>query len=275
MSGTRVSIIATTYNQPVDLDLYLTSLAGQTDSDFEVVIADDGSRADTKAVIDRHRAGSFGDRLKHVWHEDVGYRKCKILNSAIREASGEWMIFTDSDLIVHPKFIADHRAQARPNGLFMGRRVDLSSEFSEWVRAHRGFLFTIPFYLRLFRDGFIENRTKNLNRALRVGNTLIAKFLGMDRVTDLLGSNFSIDRKLLEAVNGFDEGLEHYWGEDGDLFIRCRNSGAFISGRKSYAVQFHLFHAFRKPKPDAEAWYQERLGRKDYVRCADGLFTRR
>jgi glycosyltransferase involved in cell wall biosynthesis len=266
----KVSLIATTYNQPVDLDLYLRTVEAQTRRDFQVVIADDGSGDETRAVVERHRA-RLGDRLVHVWHEDVGYRKTKILNSAIRKSSGELLVFTDSDLVLHPRFIEDHVSASRPRGMFMGRRVDLSPAMSDWARGNPARLFTLEFYYRLVKDGLAVGGTRNVNRGFRVASEPLSNLLGMDRVPDLLGSNFSIDRKLLEELNGFNEALEHYWGEDGDLFVRARNAGAAISGRKSFAVQFHLFHPFRKPKPDAEAWYRGLLEKRDYVRCEKGL----
>ncbi len=269
-SHPAISVIATTYNQPADLDLYLRSLARQTYREFELLIADDGSGPETKAVIDRHR-DFFGDRLVHVWHEDAGYRKTKILNLAIRKAKGSFFVFTDSDLIVHPDFLKDHASARQPRGLFMGRRIDLSADFSDWVRANPAHLFSPVFYARLVWDAWIQRSTRNLNRAFRISSPQVARWLGMDRVPDLLGSNFSIERGLLLELNGFNEALEHYWGEDGDLFVRARNAGAQIAGRKSFAVQFHLWHAFRKPKPDAEAWYRELQTRTDYVRCERGL----
>ena len=64
-------------------------------------------------------------------------------------------------------------------------------------------------------------------------------------------------------MNGFDESLEHYWGEDGDLFIRVRNAGAEICGLKNYAVQFYLWHKMRAPEPGAEKFYQQNLDNRN------------
>lgn len=272
MTAPRTSVIATTYNQSQDLELYLASLARQTMPDFEIIIADDGSREETRAVIDRARAVTFGDRLVHVWHEDAGYRKCKILNSAVRKARGSWLVFTDSDLIVHPHFVADHSSVQEPNSIFMGRRVDLAPAVSEWIRSNPSKLFSAEFYARVIASGFFgETKTRNFQRSFRVESGAIAEKLGHYRVPDLLGSNFSIDRELLMRVNGFNEALEHYWGEDGDLFVRVRNTGAKISGRKNFAVQFHLWHKMRSPQAGAEAAYRKSLENKTYVRCEKGL----
>lgn len=267
------SLIATTYNQPVDLDLYLATARLQCRDDFEIIIADDGSGPETREVIERHRA-FFGDRLVHVWHEDTGYRKTKILNLAVHRVRSELIVFTDSDLILHPEFISDHIRSYQPRGLFMGRRVDLGPLVSEWIRHHKSLLYTPTFYAKVFLSASARGETKNINRALRISNGSFSRFLGMHRVSDLLGSNFSIEKKLLLELNGFNEALDHYWGEDGDLFVRARNAGAAITGRKSYAVQFHLWHSLRKPKPDAEVWYQNLLMDHEYVRCDRGLMPK-
>src|SRR5260221_13874655 len=96
--GLRLSVIVTTYNNPHGLELVLAGLARQTVQDFELLIADDGSGADTKAVID-----DFARRatvpVEHVWHPDEGFRKCAILNKAIRAAHGDYLVFFDGDCV--------------------------------------------------------------------------------------------------------------------------------------------------------------------------------
>lgn len=268
----KISIIATTYNQSTDLGLYLKSLVSQTFADFELMIADDGSREDTRQVVDSFRAAHFGDRLKHVWHEDLGYRKCKILNSAIRASKGELLIFTDSDLILHPRFVEDHLSRSEPNTVFMGKRVDLNASVSDWIRQNEDQLFTPRFYYEIVKSAYLgSNPTKGVKRAFRMESPFWVRVFRTKNVPDLLGSNFSIDRELLYRVNGFDEASELYWGEDGDLFVRLRNSGAKILGQKSFAVQYHLWHPLRSPQKDAEANYRKLLENHEYVRCARGL----
>jgi glycosyltransferase involved in cell wall biosynthesis len=268
----KISVIATTYNQSEDLTLYLESLARQTLTEFEVIIADDGSRPDTTAVVQSFQSKAFGKRLVHVWHEDLGYRKCKILNSAIRASTGDYLIFTDSDLILHPCFVEDHLSQAKPNSVFMGRRVDLNPQVSSWVRKNGDQLFTQRFYTQILKSTFLDHPpTRGIKRAFRIVNPVWVRVLNCKKVPDLLGSNFSIDRELLYKVNGFDEEREFYWGEDGDLFVRLRNVGAQISGRKSFAVQYHLWHPLRSPQKDAEENYKKLLENHEYSRCQKGL----
>ncbi len=274
MSVPKVSLIATTYNQPVDLDLYLTSLSRQTIADFQIVIADDGSDARSQEVVARHRDVWARERLLHVWHEDSGYRKAMIVNEGVRQSTGEWLIFTDSDHLVHPRFVEDHLSQRAARTLFMGRRVDLGRGISEWVRQHPKKIFTREFWLRVLISGWSSTPSHNPQRALRIANHSLAHFLKLDHVPNLLGSNFSMDRALFYEVNGFNEENEHYWGEDGDLFARVSHVGATIRGRKNFAVQLHLWHVLRSPLPDAEKAYREMLSDVSYRTCAQGLQSR-
>src|SRR5690606_11434645 len=92
----RVSVILSTYNQPAWLELVLWGYSVQTHRDFEIVIADDGSTQATAEMLERMRVATGLD-IKHVWHEDEGFRKCRILNLALVQATGDYTIFSDGD----------------------------------------------------------------------------------------------------------------------------------------------------------------------------------
>src|SRR5579871_2794555 len=77
-----ISVIVATYNRPDALDAVLRSLSRQTDQNFEVLVADDGSKPDTGAVVAKWQ-GRFQRRLVHVWHPDNGFRLAEIRNRAI------------------------------------------------------------------------------------------------------------------------------------------------------------------------------------------------
>ena len=74
-----ISVIISTYNQPEWLQKCLWGFQHQTDRDFEIIIADDGSTNKTQKVIIDFQQSSGMD-IKHVWHEDLGFRKTMILN---------------------------------------------------------------------------------------------------------------------------------------------------------------------------------------------------
>jgi GT2 family glycosyltransferase len=110
-----------------------------------------------------------------------------------------------------------------------------------------------------------------LKRAIRIPSAAARRFLGYDKPIDILGSNFSAWKSDLVEVNGFNEALEAYWGEDGDLFIRLRNVGKKSRSAKGLCVQYHLFHKRREPSAENQARVSELLKRSDYKWATQGL----
>ncbi len=235
-----------------------------------IYIADDGSSNETAQLIEEKKSIFKANQLHHIWHEDNGYRKSTILNKTIQSLPAEidWVIFVDADTFLHPKFIADHLAMKASNRIFKGRRVELNAWISDWMRKHPTLLWnknsnalSNEFYKKLIASTWKKNPTKNLNRAWRIENSEMRKVFGYDKVPDLLGSNFSICRQLLDRLKGFDESSKRYWGEDGDLYVRALEAGAESVGRKCWAVQFHMWHPRKTYDLDAEKEYQARLAK--------------
>ena len=112
-----ISVIISTYNNPKWLGKVLWSYQFQSFRNFEVLVADDGSSKETKDLIEDFKAKNFFS-IKHVWHEDNGFRKTKILNKAILESSSEYLLFTDGDCIARDDFIQQH-VDNRARGVFL------------------------------------------------------------------------------------------------------------------------------------------------------------
>jgi glycosyltransferase involved in cell wall biosynthesis len=263
-----LSIITTSYNQRWTLELLLASLERQSTREFEVLVADDGS-SDGTAELCRDYKGGFP--LRFVTQPDLGYRKSRILNATIREARGEYLIFLDSDVIVERNFVEDHLGLRRPGAFVCGRRVELGPEFSKGITlgSVREGAFDRP-GLSLVLSA-MKKDTRSLKRALRVPSELARSLLRYDRELDILGSNLSLWKKDLVAVNGFNEALESYWGEDGDLFIRLRNSGNKPVSALGLCVQYHVFHPRRAPNLEMMRKYEELLGDRGYKWAVKGL----
>ena len=125
-----ISILLATYNWPQALKLCLESLATQTDTNFEIIIADDGSTDSTKDIIEQFKISS-SIAIEHLWQEDQGFRKTIILNRAIAAAHGDYLVFLDGDCIVQPDFVARHRALAQKGCLVTGSRVLLNEKLTQ------------------------------------------------------------------------------------------------------------------------------------------------
>jgi glycosyltransferase involved in cell wall biosynthesis len=130
MPPEHIGVVITTYNSPLWLAKVLLGYEQQSQHDFTVIIADDGSGDETRAVISRFRERGIL-RLEHVWQEDEGFRKCRILNQAIARTSCDYLVFTDGDCIPQPNLLATHQRLAAPGYFLSGGYIKLTLPVSE------------------------------------------------------------------------------------------------------------------------------------------------
>jgi len=235
----RLSVIISTYNSPRWLEKVLWGYSCQTHRDFEIIIADDGSTAETKALIDRMR-GETGLTIKHVWQRDDGFRKCRILNKAILHVESEYVVFTDGDCIPRRDFLAVHAEEARPDHFLAGsyRRLPLiTSEAISKEDILSGRCFRLDW---LHAHGFPRSY-KNLKlTASRTQARLLHKLTPAR--PNFKGGNSSAWLKDIMRVNGFDMRMA-YGGEDREFGARLVNAGIKPRHVRYNAIVIHLDHA--------------------------------
>ena len=233
------SVIVTTYNREDALEAVLRSLACQTEQDFEVVVADDGSTAATAKTIDAWK-GKIGRRLDHVWHEDRGFRAAEIRNRAILASHGAYCIFLDGDCIVRPDFVATHRRLAEPGCFVTGNRILLSRELT--ANVLRGNLTPEAW---TFADWLAERRRGGVNRLSALLRLPLGPLrrLRQRKWRGARSCNLAIWRADLDRVDGFDADYSGWGKEDSDIIVRLlhagvrRKDGVFATG------VLHLWHA--------------------------------
>ncbi len=263
-------MIVSTYNEPRWLEKVLWGYAAQTRRGFELVVADDGSGPETRALIERFRAES-GLELIHVWHEDEGFRKCEILNRAILASGGDYLIFSDGDCIPRNDFVEAHVRLAEPGRFLSGGYLKLPLGVSERIAVDD------------IRSGRIADLGWLRSRGWRPGRRAL-RLLGsgpaaamLDRLTSTRaswnGHNASTWREAIFAVNGFDNRMA-YGGEDRALGERLENLG--LSGKqiRHRAPVLHLDHG--RPYHDSEKIrhnrvIRERIRQNREVRARAGL----
>jgi glycosyltransferase involved in cell wall biosynthesis len=226
------SIIITTYNWPEALALSLDSILRQSVQDIQIVIADDGSNEHTAQIVEKV-LGPSDRKWIHVRHADIAVRQSRIKNLAVKHATGEYLIFSDHDVILHPEFIADHLAFAQKRCFLQGKRVLLTEQLTQKILITGAFVPLPPY------SPGIKNR-KNTFRCPALGRTLMRpkKFQ-----TSLRGCNFSVHRQDYFAVDGFDEVFDGQWGrEDADICYRLFHNGVHTKNLWFTALQYHLFH---------------------------------
>ncbi|MEO5510858.1 MAG: glycosyltransferase family 2 protein [Longimicrobiales bacterium] len=241
----RISVIISTYNQPAWLELTLRGYVVQKQSPYEIIVADDGSDERTVAVIERSRTLT-PTPIRHIWQEDDGFRKCRILNLAIQASTGDALMFTDGDCIPRSDLIAVHHALARPGTMLSGGYIKLPEVTSlaitpahvdsgaatnyRWLREH-GAPVTRPL-LRLKTKGAIA--------------------VAFDRLTPTMagfnGHNTLAWREDVVRANGFDERMG-YGGQDRELGERLVNAGIRGVQIRHRAHMVHLYHTRKYAVP--------------------------
>jgi glycosyltransferase involved in cell wall biosynthesis len=268
-----VGIVFTTYNRPDDLARVLAGYARQTHAAFEIVIADDGSTRETLDCIEVARR-DWKLNVRHVWHEDIGFRKCRILNRAIAETSSDYLIFTDGDCIPHPEFVAGHVALARPGHFVSGGCVRLGERATRAVTP-RQVLDGKVFDTRWLQD---QGESKaNLRKLVFSTPPWRDVFNGITTTRPTWnGHNSSTWREEVLAVNGFDERLG-YGGLDREFGERLERCGMRGIQARYTLICLHLDH----PRPyrareimDANLKIRRENARQRVRRTAHGLRTR-
>jgi len=266
----RLSLIVATYNAPRELDLVLHGIARQSLLADEVLIADDGSRDDTRELISGWRA-RLPVPLQHVWQEDVGFRKSRVQNDAVRRARGEYLLFLDGDSIPHRHWIADHVRAARERRVLCGRRVRLGPELSRRVTPADVTSGTLENPLGIvFKSAFAKDSKRAL-LGVRLPPLLERAFHPRSR--KLMGVNVSMAKATFCAVNGYDEAFEHYGGEDLDLEIRLRRSGFELYPLLNRAVVYHMYHPMKPFTAESTALVNKILA-STRTRCEVGIDQR-
>jgi glycosyltransferase involved in cell wall biosynthesis len=233
-----VSVIISTYNQPKWLTKALWGFEGQTATDFEIVIADDGSSKETKKVIQEFQQKNTL-KIIHVWQEDDGFQKTKILNKAIQATQSDYLIFTDGDCIPRFDLVEKHLKMRKNNCFLSGGYFKLPEDISEKIseeniRSRECFDATW-----LVNQGL--KKSFKLNKLTATGTK--EKFLNWITPTKATwdGNNASGWRKDIVAVNGFDERMQ-YGGEDRELGERLMNLGVKPVQARYSLVTMHLEH---------------------------------
>jgi glycosyltransferase involved in cell wall biosynthesis len=233
-----ISVIVTTYNREDALGAVLRALDRQTDKDFEVIIADDGSGPATAQTVEEWKKKA-GFALVHIWHEDRGFRAAEMRNRAILASRGSYCIFLDGDCVPRPDFVGTHRELAERGSFVTGNRILLSQSLTAAVLRTR-------LEPELWSLGtWIKQRLRGgINRLLPLFSLPLGSLrkLRSGAWRGARSCNLAIWRSDLERVDGFDATFSGWGREDSDIFVRLlragvrRKDGIFATG------VLHLWH---------------------------------
>lgn len=233
------------YNKLHELRLVLASCETQTLPNFEVLICDDGSKPEVVAEFQKEFLTSSLP-IQYVWHADLGFRKNRIMNHGTLLAKTDYLVFIDGDVVLHPEFMKEHFQLKEDKVVLSGRQPELSESVTKELTP------------QLIREGYIEKnlftillrilpyKDSNGIKGLYFQNDLLRKYYNK-KPRPLLGRNFSLYKKELYAVNGFNMTYEGVGiGEDSDIDFRLTQNGVITKPVINICVQYHLYH---KTKP--------------------------
>lgn len=256
-----VSLIIATYNWPTALELTLMSAMQQSRLPEEIIIADDGSTEETKILVDKFKAISPVP-VKHVWHEDEGFRLAKIRNRAIAASTGDYVIQIDGDIIMHPDFVKDHADFAHRGSYVSGSRVNMDEALSKYLQESKSTQVSV------FTKG-----TSNFLNGLHL--PFLSRFQENYRKDDLYyvrGCNMAFWRDDLVKVNGYNEALQGWGREDNEIACRLNNIGNVRRIAKFRAIEFHQYHHERsRDSLSKNDDLLHRTIREKLTRCEIGL----
>ena len=238
MENIHISVIISTYNAVEWLEKVLWGYQNQEFKHFEMVIADDGSGPETKDLIDRMAKEVFYPII-HVWQEDDGFQKSKILNKAVLACNADYIVMSDGDCIPRKDFLQVHEDNKELGYFISGGYFMLPMNISK-VITKEDILSEACFEKAWLKERGLVGSFKN-NKLTR--RSAKAKFLNSITTTNSTwnGHNSSGWKKDILKVNGFDERMQ-YGGQDRELGERLMNLGIKGKQFRYSAICLHLDH---------------------------------
>lgn len=239
MNTLAVTVIVSTYNSEEWLRKVLEGYKYQTYENYEVLVADDGSRDTTKELINEFKE-DYPVTLRHIWHEDKGYRRQRILNKAILDAKNDYILFTDGDCIPRKDFVEVHVKFAEKGYFLSGGYCKLPMKTSEAITAEdikNENCFDVPWLKQ--HDALGKKQQLKLKAGETLANVLDVVTPTGATFNNCNSSAWKVD---LIAINGYDERMQ-YGGPDRELGERLINYGIKPKQIRYKAICLHLDHA--------------------------------
>ncbi|MFC3550614.1 glycosyltransferase family 2 protein [Lysobacter cavernae] len=244
-----VALIICTYNWKEALALVLQSVTRQSRLPDEVIVADDGSRDDTAALL-REIARDFPVPLRHVWQADEGFRRARALNRGFAATACDYVIQLDGDMLLHPEFVADHLRLAQPGRFLQGTRIRTTAAEAQRLLAggEPRFGWFVDAYYRNDHDRSTYHYGRR-HHSLRLPWLARLKSRASGHP---MGCNVSFWRNDLLRVNGYDERMVGYGSEDLEIDARLHHAGIRRHQIKFAALTLHLEHGSAGPSDPSD-----------------------
>ena len=266
----KASLIISVYKDTRSLKVVLNSLRHQTEKSFEIIISEDGEDEKMRRFIAEY---NFENDYRHLTQEDLGWRKNRALNNAIKAAKSEWLIFIDGDCVLHPRFVEHHVKLADEKYILAGKRIKLNPRISDLLSGDHEAIFKMQKILLklVFRSG--REELGFYEEGIFINPSGLFGFIPrFRRMTQLKGCNMSFSKRAARDINGFDEDYTlPAVGEDADLLWRFRGCGYHLRSLRNMSVQYHLYHKTNWSSQEINLdMMSAKQSRREYT-CRNGL----
>lgn len=240
----KASLICPTYNQCSRLNILLRSLREDVfnKDEFEVVVVDDGSTDDTEQTVNNL---DVDYQLRYI-KLDKNSGRSQARNAGVEHASGEIIIFCDSDRVPCKNFISGHyhAHEGRKKRVVIGNNLELFTDnleekTEELVQSFRADDCKILRKCRYFN--FAESVTPIYDEE---GHTES----GLAWLT-LFSGNFSMRKEDFLDVGGFDTSFVGWGCENMELGYRLVLQG-YDYCYKEEIYNCHLYHVSQRKADD-------------------------
>lgn len=237
----KITLIISVYKNIKTLKIVLNSILEQSVKVDEIIISEDGNSIEMKQFV----SSLDIENLIHLTQEDLGWRKNIALNNSIKKASGEYLIFIDGDVVLHPRFVEGHIYCSKPSRVCAGKRAELGPIYSKKLIDKK---ITISKLANNYIRDIMSLHKDNIRHYedgiyIKPNGFLYNKFVQKKHINYIIGCNFSCYKKDIEAINGFDEDYKHpSVGEDVDINWRFRADGTEVISCRNIANVYHLWH---------------------------------
>jgi glycosyltransferase involved in cell wall biosynthesis len=210
----------------------LASVTRQRVPPWEIILADDGSSAPTRELIE-----SFARRhpvpVRLVWQPHEGFRVARLRNLAIAASSADYLVFVDGDMLLHPEFVADHLRCARRGFYTQGVRALADAGLTARLMDTGGrFPGPLAPGLGALRRAYLLHLPALAALCRRIANRFIA----------IKSCNLAAWRAELLRVNGFNEDIVGWGPEDKELCARLEHAGVRRQTLIFGGIACHLHH---------------------------------
>jgi glycosyltransferase involved in cell wall biosynthesis len=259
-SNIKISLIIPFYKRLDFLELIFQALGKQSFKAFELIVAEDDDDAQTKAFITQKRA-MVNFPVEHVFQEDDGFRKSKIMNKAILKAKGLFLVYIDGDCIPHQHFLKEYAKNMEDGFVLFGRRVKMSKQLTDILLRANSIKKINLLNLMLSKSERIED-----------GVYLPFRTYSKTNYRGICGCNWGTYKRYLLNINGFDEDFIGI-GEDVDIEWRLALTEVKLKRMKNKAIVYHLFHDENYSKEQVEMFVKMLDGKKQtgIAVCRNGI----